>query len=119
MKCNKCTDTPTTVGEVRKCGICTSDGTANEIPKDLTDGATMELALERKPGLGNRFGPAAVPTSQDLDANAARVSQAAQVGHGSHAEVPGPKPRRAVAKRKAAPRRVKAKAKAKKKPRRR
>lgn len=57
VKCNKCGEEKETAGQVRICGICRNDGTGNEIPKDLGDDATMEEALNRKPGLSARFAP--------------------------------------------------------------
>jgi hypothetical protein len=57
VKCNKCGEDKETAGQVRICGFCRNDGTGNEIPKDLGDDATMEAALDRKPGLSARFTP--------------------------------------------------------------
>lgn len=61
VKCGKCGEEKATAGEVRACGICRPDGTANEIPKDLDDDAPMEAALARKEGLHNRFTVIAAP----------------------------------------------------------
>lgn len=55
MDCNKCGDHPKTVDQVLACKTCKDDGTANEIPKDMLPEALLTQAVERKPGLGNRF----------------------------------------------------------------
>lgn len=57
VKCNKCGEDKETAGQVRICGYCRTDGTGNEIPKDLGDDTTMEVVLTRKDGLLARFTP--------------------------------------------------------------
>lgn len=64
VKCNKCGEDKETAGQVRICGYCRTDGTGNEIPKDLGDDATMEVALDRKPGLLARFTPIVTAAQQ-------------------------------------------------------
>lgn len=74
MRCNKCEDTITTAADVHACNVCRTDGTANEIPKDMERSAKIEAVLERKPGLGARFvpvrgaTPAAAEVVQELEA---------------------------------------------------
>lgn len=55
MRCNRCTDQPTTVGEVLGCKFCRDDGTANEIPKDMLGHEPLRHAVTRRPGMSNRF----------------------------------------------------------------
>lgn len=83
MRCNQCTDKPKTAGDVRGCSICVNDRTANEIPHDLGDETLLEAALERKPGLGNRFTPEPTPP-------------AAERGEGTQEAPPAPRRKRGL-----------------------
>lgn len=60
MKCSNNDCTVHTVGEVRRCPRC-QDGTAQQIPASLEDGAPLEAAIAAVPGLGNRFKPGGAP----------------------------------------------------------
>ena len=51
MRRNKCPEILTLAADIHRCSFCRDDGTANEIPKDLPAGATMEDLLVRKEGL--------------------------------------------------------------------
>lgn len=55
MYCIKCKKTVTNASDVRYCGFCCGDRTANEIPPDVPDEASIETVLQRKPGLEARF----------------------------------------------------------------
>lgn len=68
MFCNKCGETKRKVDDVlNNCGTCMRDGTANEIPKDMPPSATLEAALERKPGLSARFVPESKPATEAVE----------------------------------------------------
>ena len=55
MKCNKCGEYRMTVGELRACSICTSDGTTAQVRATVGDDAPLANVVAVGTGLAHRF----------------------------------------------------------------
>jgi hypothetical protein len=57
MKCNRCGEQPSTVGDVRRCSVCRKDTTASQIPAEVHDDELLIFVAPAIDGLSNRFQP--------------------------------------------------------------
>lgn len=55
MKCSMCNDAPVTIGDIRRCGRCSTDGTGQQIDPALPDTTNIGVLFGSIPGLANRF----------------------------------------------------------------